>query len=220
MLTVSHDPAVVESQLLSGELSCPRCGGVLTPWSYGSRRIIRYGTPAENQRVTPRRARCRDCATTQILLPVQLAARRADETSVIAQAVELNVASGWGHRKIAEKLGRPLSTVRDWIRDFRANAPAIATDFATRVHRATATALGFWPAPGPTVAADALAMLIAHAQVLAHHHQPASSKTSDVSTVVIVTWHQAALLAMGPSLFSRVGWPKAVQHQPALPPDG
>jgi hypothetical protein len=56
--------------------------------------------------VTPRRARCADCAGTQILLPTELTVRRADSTEVI----------GAGFRAIAEWLDRPASTVRPWLR--------------------------------------------------------------------------------------------------------
>lgn len=136
------------------------------------------------------------------------------------------------HRTIAKNLGRPVSTVRDWLRDFRANAPAIAADFTARVHQATAESLGFWPAAGPTIQADALAMLMAYAQVLAHHHRPKHSKPFEMSEpsqcserygpapVIMVTWHQAALFAVGPWLFSRIGWPELLQHESALPPEG
>lgn len=203
MLTVSHDPGVVDSQLLSGELMCPQCRGVLQRWGHGIKRIIRDGTPAVNRWVTPRRTRCGDCGVTHILLPVTLAARRADAACVIAEAVELHVTEKLGHRKIAEQLGRPSSTVRGWLRDFTASAPAIATTFAARVHRATAQALEFLPAPGPTVAADAFGMLMAHARVLTQVHR----HESQAEPIVSLTWQHAAMFAVGPWLFSRLGWP-------------
>ncbi len=82
------------------------------------------------------------------------------------------------------------------------------------MHRATAQALGFWPAPAASAVADALAMLIAHARVLAHQH------SSTPGVVANVPWQYAALAGHGPWFFSTVGWPVRVQHQPALPPDG
>lgn len=136
MLTVSHDPAAVESQLSSRALLCPRCRGTLKPWRFGQERVIRCQVPAANRPSTPRRARCRDCGATQVLLPAVFASRRADEAAMIAEAVELSAVEGLGHRKIARRLGRPDSTVRDWIRTFTANAPAILASFAARVHRA------------------------------------------------------------------------------------
>jgi hypothetical protein len=60
-------------------------------------------------------------------------------------------------------------------------------EFAARVHRATAEALGFWLAPAPTAAANALAM--GHARVLAHHHAAGPGE----DPIVTVPWHGAAL---------------------------
>ena len=202
MLTVSHDPAAVEYQLLGRELVCPLCPGRLRPWGFGVARVIRCGVPARNRWFTPRRARCRGCKSTHILLPAEFAGRRADHVETIAEAVELGATGGLGHRKIAAILERPPSTVRGWIRDFKANAPQILAVFAARVHRATAESLGFWPAPAKTAAADAWGMLMAHARVLAHVHRSAGP------SVVIVAWHYAALFAHGPWFFSRAGWPE------------
>lgn len=214
MLTVSHDPTAVESSLLGRELICPLCPGALKPWGFGTQRTIRRGTPVKNQRFTPRRGRCNECATTHILLPALFAARRADEAAVIAHAVELNIAAGLGFQKIAANLERPATTVRDWLRVVKAKATDMLAAFAARVHRATAEALGFWPSPADTVGANALGMLMAHARVLAHVHQLRAP-----GAVLNVTWHHGALMAHGPWLFSTVGWPDRVQHQPALPPE-
>lgn len=211
VLTVSHDPATVESQLARRELRCPGCSGSLKPWGSGRGRTIRCRVPAANRRLVPRRARCRDCGATHILLPVLFTARRADDASVIAHAVERSVVHGAGHRKIAAELDRPATTVRGWIRDFRANAQAILAEFTARVHRATAEALGIWPAPAASTVADALGMLIAHARVLAPH----GTKSG---TVVNVAWQHAALAGHGPWFFSTRRWPMGVQHQFALPP--
>lgn len=176
-------------------------------------RVIRCGVPVVNRWFTPRRGRCCGCGATHVLLPAEFACRRADHAEVIAEAVELGAAAGLGHRKIAEVLGRPESTVRDWLRDFRASAPAIVAAFTVRVHRASAEALGYWPSPSPIAAAGALGMLMAHARVLgeAHHHGVGPDQ------VVTMAWHVAALFAHGPWFFSRVGWPDRVQHEPALP---
>jgi hypothetical protein len=65
--------------------------------------------------MTPRRARCAECGTTQILLPGALSQRRADTTEVIGHALAAK-AGGAGFRTIAAQLGRPASTVRRWLR--------------------------------------------------------------------------------------------------------
>lgn len=171
-------------------------------------RVIRFGVPIQNRWFTPRRARCCGCEVTHILLPAEFACRRADHVEIIAEAVELSAGPGLGYRKIAEKLHRPESTVRDWIRTVKANAPAITQAFTARVHRATAEALGFWPAPAKTAIANALNMLMSHARVLSHLHSTAQR------FVVTTTWHSAALFAHGPWFFSRVGWPERCNTYP------
>lgn len=209
MLTVSHDPAAVESQLTSCELICSRCPGRLRPWGFARERTIREGVPVVNAQVTPRRGRCRGCGATHVLLPGLLAARRADAAAVIAHAIELSTV-GLGHRRIAVVVDRPATTVRDWIRTFASNAPAIFAAFTARVHRATAQALGFWPAPASSAGANALGMLLAHARMLAGEH------AAGHGGVVSLPWQYAALAGHGPWFFSTTGWPVPVQHQPAL----
>lgn len=111
MLTVGLDAVVVEKDLRAGGLGCPAagCGAVLGPWGWARERVIRgLG------RVHPRRARCRGCQGTQVLLPASVLLRRADAVTVIGAAL-LAKASGRGHRPIAAELGVPESTVRDWL---------------------------------------------------------------------------------------------------------
>ena len=66
----------------------------------------------------PRRARCRTCRVTHVLLPTAATLRRADSTAVIGSAL-LASARGTGYRQIAAQLDRPLSTVRRWVRAVR-----------------------------------------------------------------------------------------------------
>lgn len=65
--------------------------------------------------VRPRRARCAGCGRTQVLLPAALSVRRADAVEVIGTALAAK-AAGSGYRTIAALLGRPVSTVRRWLR--------------------------------------------------------------------------------------------------------
>src|SRR5215471_4521075 len=68
VLTVSGDEGVVERQLAGGELSCPSCGGVLGCWGRARQRRVRVlEGPAVG--LVPRRARCRGCGATHVLLP-------------------------------------------------------------------------------------------------------------------------------------------------------
>src|SRR5205823_599863 len=136
MLTVSHDAFSVESDLAAGRLACPGCTGVLRPWGWARGRFIRRGVGEACIRVVrnrPRRGRCQRCLVTHVLLRVDLAARRADTAAVIAAAVEANAAGGAGHRVIAAWLGRPVSTVRGWLRAFTASALRIAEAFTAMV---------------------------------------------------------------------------------------
>ena len=74
MVTVEVDPVHVESRLAAGGIGCPTCGvGVLGGWGYArARRIEGLGDP-----LRPRRARCRACTVTHVLLPVTVLLRRA-----------------------------------------------------------------------------------------------------------------------------------------------
>ena len=108
-------PLRAESSLCEGGMRCPHCRGRLRPYGYARTRTVR-GLGSARLRVTPRRARCADCRATQVLLPGQLICRRADSTEVIGNALVAKAATGAGHRSIAAGLGRPVSTVRRWLR--------------------------------------------------------------------------------------------------------
>ena len=112
MLTVGLDAVVVQNDLLVGHLGCPvaGCGAVLGPWGWGRERLVRGAG-----RFRPRRARCRGCRGTQVLLPASVLLRRADAVCVVGAAL-LAKAEGRGHRPIAAELGVPESTVRGWLR--------------------------------------------------------------------------------------------------------
>lgn len=105
-----------ERALTAGEIDCPHpgCPGTLTRWGYGRRRRVR-SLGAQALKVRPQRARCTRCARTQILLPANVQPRLADTTEVIGTALA-GKAAGHGHRRIAEDLQRPPSTVRRWLR--------------------------------------------------------------------------------------------------------
>ena len=111
------DPSRVESDLVGGTLTCPSCTGALQPWGHARARTVRdHGTSVVALR--PRRARCRSCHGTHVLLPAVVAPRRADTTAVIGAALQAS-ARGTGYRRIAAQVQRPLSTVRRWIRSVR-----------------------------------------------------------------------------------------------------
>jgi transposase-like protein len=131
VLIVENDPARVEADLGAGAIACPACGGVLARWSFGRRRLVRDETGVVELR--PRRGRCRSCGKTQVLLADVVLGRRVDAVVVIGRALGA-AANGAGHRKVAEVVGRPTSTVRGWLRRFRAVAGRVAAHFTRWAH--------------------------------------------------------------------------------------
>jgi hypothetical protein len=122
VVMVGSDVVEVERRLRAGELACP-CGGALVPWGHARERSVRgVGW------LRPRRSRCGICAVTHVLLAVSCLLRRADGVDVIGSALRLK-ASGVGHRPIAARLARPVSTVRGWLRAFVGNAEAVRAGF-------------------------------------------------------------------------------------------
>jgi Domain of unknown function (DUF6431)/Helix-turn-helix domain len=126
MLIVCADQARVEAELVAGVLSCPSCRGVLGPWGHARRRVLRC--LSGDRWLRPRRARCRECAGTHVRLADVALVRRRDEVSVIGRASEAKIA-GVGQRPIAERLGVPKDTVRDWLRRFIARTDQVRVHF-------------------------------------------------------------------------------------------
>ena len=128
MLIVADDRAGLEADIAAGRLVCPRCGlGVLGGWGCARRRPVRT---LEGMRwLRPRRGRCREvaCGATHVLLPDVCLLRRCDAVEVIGAAVL--AATGAGYRRVAEQLGRPAETVRDWLARFRSRAELVAAHF-------------------------------------------------------------------------------------------
>lgn len=118
VVMVGTDPVEVDQRLLAGELACP-CGGGLSPWGHARQRVVR-GVGV----LRPRRARCGSCLVTHVLLAVSCLLRRADAAEVIGAALTAK-AAGRGHRPIAAGGGRPVSTVRGWLRAFAGNAERV-----------------------------------------------------------------------------------------------
>jgi hypothetical protein len=92
------------------------------------------GLGSARWRIRPRRARCRGCGRTQVLLPVRALWRRADAVVVIGQAL-LVAAAGVGPRPIAVALGRPAGTVRGWLRGAASGTDPSATCGCGSLHR-------------------------------------------------------------------------------------
>lgn len=131
MLTVGVDAERVERDLGLGRLACPECGAALARWGYARPRWVRQRHGS--RRLRPRRGICIGCRATHVLLPVSCLLRRADEIAVIGSAVTAK-AGGLGHRRIADRLGRPASTVRGWLRAFAARGEQVRAVFTALLH--------------------------------------------------------------------------------------
>ena len=130
MVSVGPDPVGVETQLVSGELVCPDCGG-LAPWGHAAPRFVRETTGVV-RRIRPRRGICSregGCGRSHVLLPRFCLGRRVDVVSVIWTALR-GQAAGWGWRRICAAAGRPASTVRGWLSRFASHAEPIRVGFA------------------------------------------------------------------------------------------
>ena len=113
-MIVIRRPEDAETWLSDAVMCCPGCGGALATWGYARERTVR-ALGAATVVVRPRRVRCRECATTHVLLPTAVQPRRADTTEVIGTALT-HKAHGLGFRRIAARMGRAESTVRRWLR--------------------------------------------------------------------------------------------------------
>lgn len=127
-------------QVVVPEVDCSTCGRVLIRWG-GYWRPVRHLAGVFSIWV-PRR-RCRTCETTAGLLPEFVLERRMDTVDVVGQAVSERI-QGAKIKTIANELGIPTTTVRDWLGRHHEKAPALA-----RGLRAWAAALGVesWPPP-------------------------------------------------------------------------
>ena len=123
MVTVEADQVRVEFRLTDGQLGCPGCEGVLAPWGWARRRLVR-GVGS----LRPRRARCPGCLVTHVLLPVTVLLRRGDAAEVIGAALTARAAD-LGHRRIAVWLGVPAGTVRGWLRRWGTRLEAVRVHF-------------------------------------------------------------------------------------------
>jgi hypothetical protein len=126
MLIVCAEEARVEAELVGGLFGCPSCRAVLGPWGHARERVLRCSVG--DRLLRPRRARCRGCGRTHVLVPDVALLRRRDEVAVIGSAIEAKVA-GEGHRPIARRFGVHADTVRGWLRRFVERAEQVRAHF-------------------------------------------------------------------------------------------
>jgi Domain of unknown function (DUF6431)/Homeodomain-like domain len=190
MLIVCAEEARVEAELVDGLLGCPSCCGVLGPWGWARERVVRCRSG--DRLLVPRRARCRGCLGTHVLLPEVVLLRRQDEVAVIGEAIEAHVA-GEGCRPIAARLGVPADTVRGWLRRFVERAEQVRALF-------TGWAVALDPELGPIVpagsrVADALETLAvaARAWVLRFGRRPVWQIVSRLSAGGLLSRNTSSL---------------------------
>lgn len=111
--------------------TCPSCNQELTGWG-GYPRWVRSERTHE-YRIWIRRGWCGRCRRTQAFLPSFLFARRLDTDEVIGSALT-RAAGGRGTRPIAQEVGLPHTTVRDWWRRVKTKAPCVAGGLAEASH--------------------------------------------------------------------------------------
>lgn len=205
MVTVERDPSHVEFRLSAGKIRCPSCScGVLGGWGHArSRTIVGAGPP-----IRPRRARCRGCGTTHVLLPVTLLSRRAYLAEWIWAALVAK-ARGRGHRGIAADLEVPESTVRGWLRVMGGRLESVRTWFLR-----VAVGVGVDPTISKATGsrfADALGAVAAAADAMVSRFGPVGLFGAVTASSVAVASSSGRLLAPG--------WPPAAGPGQATPVD-
>jgi len=156
VLIVADNSDRTEHELTAAELAFHDCQGELRPWGHARARRLRtrHGT----RKIRPRRACCRACGQTHVLLAGVALLRRADAVELIGAAIVAN-AAGQGHRPIAARLGRPEATVRGWLRRFAARAEQTASHAVAWVYRLDVNAFRVEPRQDDSPVQFALAAL-------------------------------------------------------------
>jgi hypothetical protein len=187
VLTVGGDVEDVEVRLRVGGLSCPDCAGVLAPWGRARPRRVRLNLASvEAESITPRRGRCGGCGRTHVLAPVNTLGRRADGVDVVGAAL-LDRAEGLGYRRIAARVGRPVSTVRGWVSRMSSNADRVRVAFTLLRYRVDDDAGPVCPTG--SVLADAVAAIGAAAAAV--------RRAWGTAVVVVSAWQVASALTLG-----------------------
>jgi transposase-like protein len=114
------DTAAAHRALERRRLRPPACEAPLKPWGRARTRTV-ADRAAGRLVAQPDRARCTGCERTHVVLDAGLLAHRGYSVGVVGQAL-LASAAGLGHRRIAEQLAIPPTTVRGWLRRVRGSA--------------------------------------------------------------------------------------------------
>lgn len=120
-------------------------------------------------------------------------ARRRDGVEVIGLALVAK-ALGFGHRRAAEMVGVPVSTVRGWLRRFARNAEAIRVWFTVLAHDLDPLLVAV--APTGTQVGDAVEAI------------GTAARAASLRLALIAPWQFASAASRG-RLLSNTGWPWA-----------
>jgi hypothetical protein len=187
VLTVSVVVEDVDARLRAGALGCPDCAGVLAPWGWARPRRVRLSVASTAaELITPRRGRCEGCGRTHVLASVATLGRRADGVDVVGAAL-LDRAQGLGYRRIALRVGRPTSTVRNWLTRMSSNAERVRVAFTLLRHRVDDDAGPLSPAG--SALADAVAAIGAATAAV--------RRAWGIAVVVLSAWQVASALTVG-----------------------
>ncbi|MEO6491707.1 MAG: helix-turn-helix domain-containing protein [Ilumatobacteraceae bacterium] len=119
--------------------------------------------------------------------------RRRDGVEVIGAALVAK-ASGTGHRRVAERLGLPVSTVRGWLRRFARNAEMVRVWFTVLAHDLDPLLAAIKPTA--TVVGDAVEAI------------GVAARASVLRLGPVGAWSFASSASRG-RLLSNTGWPWA-----------
>ncbi len=152
LMLLCLDLPMAHENLLAGRLRCPHanCAGSLGPWGWARARTVRVDA-ATTEPYTPRRSRCRVCHGTHILAAARTFPRRPDTAATIGAAL-LASSTGLGHRRVADQLGLPPTTVRGWLRRAHANADDVWSIATRRAVELDPMIDPFTPAGPPLIA--------------------------------------------------------------------
>jgi hypothetical protein len=127
-----------------------------------------------------------------VLLPVVALLRRADAAVVVGAAVAAK-AAGAGCRRIAVALGRPVETVRGWLRRFAGRVEAVRSVFTVWLRAVSADPV--MPEPAGTGWADAVIAITAAAEAVGNRF----------GLGTVASWEVAVAVSGGRLLAP--GWP-------------
>lgn len=182
LMLLCLDPTAAAAELTAGELACPRrgCDGHLGPWGHARRRWMRIG-PGHREAHQPRRARCRSCGRTHVPAWTRTHPRRVDAVETVGAALMASL-TGLSDRAVADRVGVPATTVRDWLRRARANVEAVRVESTAALYMLDRDAGRLDPAGSPL--ADMLNALGAAASAWARRFGPVTDPPWQVALVI------------------------------------